>query len=144
MEISTNKRTIYLKKKTLNKWFHGSKCIRDSSKSKESDLQFYGHSSAGYLWNIRSAFRTCFVHADPQSLQDVLEAFVLGEVLQSEVDLDPQTRSHISRRARHPPQLLLPDERVSELSVEVLQLETERVWSCLVLASILSDPITSG
>lgn len=142
MEISTNKRTTNIKKQS--KWFHGSKSSRDSSKSKDSDLQLYGHSSAGYLCNTRSALHTCFVHADPQSLQDVLEAFVFGEVLQSEVDSDPQTRPHVSRRARHPPQLLLPDERVSELSVEVLQLQTQRGWSRLVLASVLSYPRESG
>lgn len=49
-----------------------------------------------------------------------------GEVLQSEVDSDPQTRPHVGWRAAHPPQLLLPGERVSELSVELLQLETQR------------------
>lgn len=69
---------------------------------------------------------------------------MLGEVLQSEVDSDPQTRPHVSWRARHPPQLLLPDERVSELSVEVLQLQTQSGWSRLVLASVLSYPRESG
>lgn len=70
------------------------------------------------------SLRTCPVHADPQPLQDVLEPSVLGEVLQFEVDVDPQTRSHVGRGAGHPSQLLLPDERVFELPVVLLQLDT--------------------
>lgn len=66
------------------------------------------------------------MHADPQPPQDVLQALVSREVLQSEVDPDPQARPHVGRRAAHPPQLLLPGERVSELSVEALQLGTQR------------------
>lgn len=69
---------------------------------------------------------TCFVHADPQSLQYVLEASVSKKVLQFEVDADPQACPHICRRTRHPSQLLLPDERVSELPVVNLQLQIIR------------------
>lgn len=69
---------------------------------------------------------TCFFHADAESPQDVLRSAVFGEVLQSQGDFDPQTRPHIGRRARHPSQLLFPDERVSELPVGILQLTANR------------------
>lgn len=79
---------------------------------------------------------TCFFHADAESPQDVLHSAVFGEVLQSQGDFDPQTSPHIGRRARHPSQLLFPDERVSELPVGVLQLTANRnkpklVWDPL-------------
>ena len=48
-----------------------------------------------------------------------------GKVLQLEVDADPQACPHVSWRAHHPSQLLLPDERVLELSVERPELETQ-------------------
>lgn len=62
---------------------------------------------------------------DPESLQDVLQPSVFGEVFQAEVDSDLQTCPHVGWRAGHPSQLMFPDERVSELLVGLLELNTD-------------------
>lgn len=81
---------------------------------------------------------------DPEPVQDVLKTFVVGEMLQLEVDADLQTCPNVGRRTGHPSQLLLPDERVSELPVGLLQLEkTSRgdpSFSLLIHPGLFSIP----
>lgn len=51
---------------------------------------------------------------EAQSVQDILQAFVIGQVLQPDGDAGLQTRAHLRWGAHHPAQVFLPHERVAQ------------------------------